>query len=88
MTTSKDDDLLTAAAEVIGWDDPDARRRLLAAIRDEPACTDPTCCPRKDKQPMFSIDTWLKIGKAAVWIYVIAAVAALAFAMVYGEDLS
>jgi len=85
--TSKDDALLAAAAEVISWDDPNARRRLLQAIRDEPACTDPICCPPKDHKPMLSIDTWLKIGKAAIIIWAVAAVAFLALAMVFGEEL-
>jgi hypothetical protein len=83
------DRLLDASANVIGWDDPAARARLLQAIRDEPRCTDHTCpdCYPTEDEPMTNIETWLKLGKAAVWVWAIAAALFLVAAMVFGQDL-
>jgi len=69
------------------WDDPDARRRLLQAIRDEPACDDPTCCPKKEA-PMTRPETALRIAKYTVIAWAVLAVAFLAAAMVFGQDIS
>ena len=81
------DRLLAATADVVGWDDHTARERIRALIAehcDDPQCT--LCCPpTKDKH--MSIDTWLKIGKAAVWIWAIAAALFLVAAMVFGPEL-
>jgi hypothetical protein len=71
------------------WDDPDARARLLQAIRDEPRCADhtcPDCYPTKDT-PMTKPETALRIAKYAVIGWAVLAVAFLAAAMVFGPDL-
>jgi len=82
------DRLLTETANVIGWDDPDARARLLKAIRDEPRCADHTCtdCYPKDT-PMTRPETALKIAKYTVIAWAVLAVVFLAAAMVFGEQL-
>lgn len=70
------------------WDDPDARARLLQAIRDEPRCTDHACqdCYPEDR-PMTRPETALKIAKYTVIGWAVLAVVFLAAAMVSGQDL-
>jgi hypothetical protein len=71
------------------WSDPDARARLLQAIRDEPRCTDHTCsdCYPTEDKPMTKPETALRIAKYAVIGWAVLAVAFLAAAMVFGPDL-
>lgn len=72
------------------WDDPDARARLLQAIRDEPRCTDhtcPDCYPTEDK-PMTTPQTAYKIAKYTIIGWAIFVAVFLAAAMVYGPELS
>jgi hypothetical protein len=70
------------------WADPEAQRRLLQAIRDEPRCADHTCidCYPEDT-PMTRTRTALKIAKYTVIGWAVLAVAFLAAAMVFGQDL-
>ena len=82
--------LLTAAAHVVGCDEPQARDRLLHIIQKEP-CTDPGCSfcdksAKKERRHMSLATAWT-LFKIAVAIWAVFAVAALAFAMVYGEEL-
>jgi hypothetical protein len=68
------------------WDDPDARRRLLQAIRDEPACDNPDCCPKETT--MTKPETAYKIAKYTIISWAIFVVMFLAAAMVFGPELS
>jgi hypothetical protein len=78
------DRLLDASADVIGWDDPIARARLLQAIRDEPRCADHTCsdCYPKDA-PMIS-HRFAKIAAYAAATFIVATVAAWTAVMIFG----
>lgn len=49
--------------------DLETARRLLQAIRDEPRCDDPNCCPPQKEQPVTNPYVAFK---AAIWIYAIA----------------
>lgn len=67
------------------WDDPDARARLLQAIRDEPRCTDhtcPDCYPTEDK-PMTS-PRFAKIAAYVAATFIVATLAAWTAVMIFG----
>jgi hypothetical protein len=72
------------------WDDPDARARLLQAIRDEPRCADHTCidCYPTEDKPMTKPQIALCVVEYAVLAFAVLTAVFLAAAMIFGEELS
>ena len=60
--------------------DLEVARLLLQAIRNEPRCDDPTCCPPPKEQPVTAL-------KAAVALWALAVVALLCVLIAFGQVL-
>lgn len=65
--------------------DLEAARRLVQAIRDEPFCDDPTCCPPEEDHPVTNPNPALTTLKLIAAIYIPAVLLALGLLLALGK---